>query len=170
VLFCRVLVHEVATWYFNSSVTEALQHMKAVKGSLKATTRELQSLNSYSDLESPMVDVAAAVAGEMHHVWSVAIPAGDGTFSEVMLPHWATDGVDSLIARWLAERTKWDEEKNERAAVGKGLAPKRQMLYDQFVASSERRCCLQLFALTHSVGAGSDCGPHTSRCRCQSSS
>jgi hypothetical protein len=84
------------------------------------------------------------VSGELRHVWLVAIPSGTGAVTEVKLPHWCTDPIDIVIAKWVAEYDKWQEEATARTASGKDLRPARQALYDAFLAAPERKCPLHV--------------------------
>ena len=44
-------------------------------------------------------------------------------------------GIDIVVAKWVAEHEAWQKELDERVSHGKTLRPKRQALYDAFVAS-----------------------------------
>ena len=138
-----VTIEQVAKWFHAGDVEAAHAQMQAAGGSLIQTIETLQKLKVGEPDTPPTpahIDLKAAVAGELRHVWVVSISAGDGAFHEVRLPQWVTTGIDVVVAKWVAEHDSWTREIAERTSQGKVMPPKRQSLYDTCMAATERKC------------------------------
>jgi len=108
-------------------------------GSLTATIETMKDFAVDPKLQ-PCVTVKDALFGERRHAWLVSVPSPDGGASEVALPEWTTDGIDSTISKWVAEHEKWEAEISARHAQGKALTHKKKLLHDAFVSTSVRKC------------------------------
>eukprot|EP00438_Fugacium_kawagutii_P027954 Skav221179 [mRNA] locus=scaffold5346:11435:12448:+ [translate_table: standard] len=125
-------------------------NLKALRSSFQRVRGSFQKLLSLQQVPDMTIDDAEAeklaamrqIPGKDEKVTQWAIE--DDSKVKQPLPSWIALPIERKVTEWAAENSKWESKVEDRAAIGRPLAPTAQKRYDEFV--KDKSDCKLLFS------------------------
>ncbi|CAK9054369.1 Malate dehydrogenase 2 [Durusdinium trenchii] len=140
-----VSVQNIADWRFQGDEQKVKDLMKRAKNSMQS----LLDLNKLPDLNPGAKELADLEAlrstplqNEVQLHW--AVQDQEDVETRQALPRWVAQPIERKVSRWVDEHEAWMQKIEDRAQLGKNLAPSQQKSFEKW--NQENGTCNFLFS------------------------